>query len=195
MITKQRVFAFATLSLCAACNSLIGVDDVSAIPPDAPAQASAPPCDVAPSISLVASNPKTSTLTRTNGSPNASIVITTAPLLNGFGFFLTDNQGGHGALDAVGTYPLLAGDAILDTCGICAFVLADVNNADSTQTQTYFAHAQGTLKLTKADATGLTGEFTNLVLRHVDGSVDDPDGCVTQIDEVLFDLPYATPTQ
>lgn len=189
-----RLGAVASSALTAACTSLIGVEDVELAPPDA-----APParCDVHPEFDLVVSNPATTVLSRrsSDGGPSLLFLLNTDPKPDALSVLLYDNMGGHGVLNAPGTYSLTAADAKLETCGICVFVYGDYDRASSTFSQTFMALGQGSLKLTKADSAGLTGQLQGLKLRHVDvsGSTtkEVADGCAVAVDDVRFDLSYS----
>jgi hypothetical protein len=195
----------ALASLTVACNSLVGLPDVSpqtvdAGPrPDAPVDT--PMCDVASSFSLISSNPSTSILTRTStGAPNMLFLLNADAKPDALQVLLYSNLAGHGNLTTPGTYSLTAGDAKLETCGICAAVQTNFdNNATPKYSQTYFALTQGSLTINSATTTTrLVGRMQSLKFRRVNlsssGTVDVNDGCLVTIGDVEFDMMYQTVT-
>ncbi len=181
----------AAISLAAACNSIIGVDDVSLVPPDA-----APLCNVNSNFGLVVSNPSTTDLYRrtSDGGPSLLFLLNTDTKPDVLDVSLYDNMGGHGILNKVGSYTLTAGDAKLETCGICVGVYVDFDRDTSMFSQSYLALAQGSLVLTTVDSTRMAGRLQGLKFRHVNNSggstKDINDGCFVTIDDVQFDMTY-----
>lgn len=180
-----------------ACNSLLGIDDVSRASPDAMPRI--PPdgaamCDVVSDISLVNASATTSTLTHGQFGPNIAIQLNVDPKPDSLDILLDNNQAGHGTLTAVGTYPLTPGDAKLETCGICVVIFTNYDSSAKTFSQDYLANAQGALTVTRSDATGLAGRIRTLSFRHVDLSgptQDINDGCKATIEDIEFDLAYS----
>jgi hypothetical protein len=201
MRSRHPLFLGALVSLAPltiACNSVLGIDDVALLPPDATMVPDAARCDVMPAFSLVTSNSSTSILSHISGTTNSSMLflLNTDAKPDSLGVLLYDNKGGHAALNAVGTYTLTASDSRIETCGLCAVVNTDYDSSARTFSQTYWAVTQGTLTLTKADSTGMAGRIQNLKFRHVNISsgttADVNDGCAVRIDDVRFDMPYST---
>lgn len=189
--------AIATLiGSSAACNALLGIDDADRphgdggmVDPDATTRV----CDTPANISLVAATPTTSHLDHHQSDGGASMLF----LLNGetkpdaLALELYDSMGGHGAVNAVGAYTLTTGDSVLASCGICVAIYTDYDrNAEQPFSQTYFAVAQGTLRLDTFDAQGLSGSLKGLKLRQVEfdqGATSDvPDGCTVTVQDAEF---------
>ena len=189
----------AIASLTIACNTVLGVDNVSLARPDArPSPDAAPdatPCEVDPRFQLVATPPAGASLIHlSSGSPSLLIFMNDDPRPDGLFLQLYDGMGNHPVLNAVGTYQLNGFDAKLETCGICAFIAVNINRTAGTSEQQYFATGTGDLTLTTASATRMTGSMHNLEFRHVDttsGTSDIPDGCAVKIDTVEFDIAYS----
>jgi len=193
---RAGMLAVATLTV--ACNALVGDSgDFQLAPPDAGIDAPKVDCKVNPDFGIVASNAVTARLSHrtSDGGPSLLFLLNADAKPDALSVLLYDNMGGHGVLNAKGTFSLGATDAKLETCGICAEVLVDFDRTAATVAATYLATAQGTLTLTKADATGLTGRMQSLKLRHVEisGNVthEVADGCAVTIGDVEFDLPYS----
>jgi hypothetical protein len=96
-------------------------------------------------------------------------------------------------LTAPGTYSLKTSDQILASCGICLFVYGDFDAATSKFAQRFMPVAQGTLRITRADAAGLAGQLQGLRFREVttEGTPQDvPGGCTVEVRDVRFDLAY-----
>ncbi|MEO7730093.1 MAG: hypothetical protein ABIY55_03905 [Kofleriaceae bacterium] len=204
-----RGSAAALVVLTAACNSLLGVSDVTgeavdarvATPDARPDAIGGPPsrqCDVAPDFTLIAATPATSVLNKHTNDGGASLLF----LLNNdtkpdaLALNLYDNMGGHGVVNAVGSYTFGAPDASLATCALCVDLVTDFDSGTKMFSQTYFAAAQGTLKITTFDATGITGSLKGLKLREVDLSgtttTDIPGGCTVTIGDAEFTAEWST---
>ncbi|HWU90318.1 MAG TPA: hypothetical protein VN253_23800 [Kofleriaceae bacterium] len=186
----RRVITIA-LPLAVGCNAIIGMDGVSLETPDAGAI-----CDVNSSFGLVNSNPATSILRHTaSGAVSLLLLLNTDAKPDSLGMLLYNNMGGHGILNAPGSYLINTADSRTETCGICLGVYADFNSSTSMFSQTYMAKGQGTLTLTTADNTKMVGRLQGLKFRRVDISgattQEINDGCMVTIDDVHFDLPYA----
>lgn len=192
--TPTHLGAAAAIALATACTAVIGVEDVELAPPDGPPAAT---CSVNKEFELVVSNPSTSVLSRrsSDGGPSLLFLLNTDAKPDALSALLYDNMGGHGVLNAPGTYLLSAADAKLETCGICLFVDADYDRSAGTSSQTFMALGQGTLTLTTATTTRMVGRLGGLKFRHVDisGSVtrEIADGCTVAIDDVRFDMSYS----
>lgn len=192
----------AVVSLTAACNAILGVDDVTAEPAAGPmgpdAGPDATPCDVAGDFTLVAATPSTSVLNHHMAGGGASLLF----LLNAdakpdaLAMDLYDSMGSHGVINAAGAYSLTSGDAVLASCGICIGVYTNFDSSAKTFSQTYFAAAQGTLKLDTFDATGISGSLRGMKLRQVDlsgGTTRDiTGGCTVTIEDAEFTAKWAT---
>lgn len=195
-------FACALALALTGCTSLLGVEDVELVAPDAGIEPDASinnaVCDVDPRISLVTSNPATTVLSRNNsGGASMALFLNTDTKFDSFGLSLYDNMGNHGALNAPGTYALTAADTDIATCGICVTVFANYDSATKMPSQIYFAEAAGSLTLIDADATRFHGRLQNLQLRHVNkvGSnyVSANDSCRIALPDVEFDMTYPAP--
>lgn len=191
------------------CNAIVGGGDYALAPenvaPDAQlADASVSPdaakvdCKVIPELGIVASSPATTRLIHrtSDGGPSLLFLLNTDPRPDALSVQLYNGMGGHGVLDAVGTYSVTSADTDFATCGFCALIEADFDTSANTFAATFLAMEQGTLTLTKADSTGLAGSMRNLKLRHVEISSNNEtrdvgDGCTVTIGLVEFDVPYA----
>ncbi|HEX7838566.1 MAG TPA: hypothetical protein VF469_13920 [Kofleriaceae bacterium] len=179
----------ALVALTAACNAILGVNDVTQ---ELDAGVDARPCNVAPDFTLVAATPTTSALSHhtTGGGTGLAFLLNADTKPDTLAMDLYDSMGGHGVVNAVGSYTLTSGDAALATCGICVGVYADFDSGTKTFSQTYFAAAQGTLKLDMFDATGIAGSLKGLKLRQVDlsgGTMRDiAGGCTVTIEDAEF---------
>jgi hypothetical protein len=193
----------ATLvALTAACNSILGVDDVTPesmeSSPSIDAGMDARQCDVMPDFTLVAATPSTSALSHHMNGAGASLLF----LLNNdakpdaLAMDLYDNMGGHATVNAVGTYNLSTSDAALSSCAICVAVYTNFDSSANMFSQTYFAAAQGTLKLTMFDATGISGSLKGLKLRQVElsggATRDIAGGCTVTIEDAEFTAKWST---
>jgi hypothetical protein len=189
----------ALVTLTAACNAILGVNDVTEEPAaGTDAGAGAHPCDVASDFALIMAPPSVLLLSHHTADDGTSLAI----LLNndtkpdGIVMELYDNMGGHGVVNAVGSYTLTTADAWLGTCAICISIFTDFDSSTSTFSQTYFAAAQGTLKLSRFDATGITGSLEGLKLRQVDLSGDSMfdvvNGCSVTIEDAEFTATWST---
>jgi hypothetical protein len=190
---SRLLSSFALCALTTGCNTLLGVDDVSLEPDAAPT----PPCHVEPRFSLISSNPSTSTLSRTgSGAPSALFLLNNDAKRDSLGMLLYANMGGHGALEASGTYAITPADSKLETCGICLLVNTDYDSVAGTFLETFLAEPQGTLTITAATSTRLAGSIKRVKFRRVDISggvtkeVADP--CSVTVDDVVFDMTYST---
>jgi hypothetical protein len=187
-------------ALSAACNAILGVNDVTpeSANLDANASIDAQQCDVLHEFTLVAANPQTSLLGHhtTDSGTSLLFLLNSDPRPDIVALDLYDNMGGHVVVNATGTFPLSSSDAELSTCGVCVEIFADVDKTTTTPSQTYLA-SRGTLKLTKFDTTGVAGSLTNLELRQVDSSAaqDIPNGCIVTIDDAEFSAEWPTPGQ
>jgi hypothetical protein len=191
--------AFGCLAI--GCNAILGVEDVAQQAPDAGGSgrddASSTPgsaaCDVSSHFGLVDSTSAISLLSRgDDGSPDLLISLTTDGEPDSLSMFLHSNQGGHGILEQNGTYAISAQDANPRTCGVCLVIGSDFDGADFSQF--FWARAGGTLTIDSATATGLAGRIRDLTFRQVDiaTGADVPSGCSVAIDNVHFDMMYAT---
>lgn len=189
-----RHILIASLSLFAACTTVLGVEDVDLAPTDAGPTVT---CSVAADFDLVTSNPATTVLSRrsSDDGPSLLILLNTETKPDALSVMLYDNMGGHGVLNKPGTYLLGPADSKLETCGICAGIYADYDRDTNMFSQTFMALAQGSLILTTADASGLAGRLQGLKFRRVDisGNVtrEISDGCTVTIDDVRFDVTYS----
>lgn len=183
----------ALLVLATGCNSILGVEDVELnSQPDGGGQ-----CDVISHFASISSAlAGTNLIHGSRGNPSLLFVLNSDPKPDSFSLQLYDNLGNHGVLNAPGTYSINAADSKLETCGLCVLINTDFDSSKSEFSQTYLAEAQGSLTLTKADATGLAGSMTGLKLRHVDisgaSTTDENDGCEVTVDRVSFDVMYET---
>jgi len=188
----------ALVALTAACNTILGIDDVNPESPGTDAGIDAQRCDVMPHFTLIAATPSTSFLSHhmTGGGASLGFVLNNDPKFDGLAMDLYDSMGGHGVVNAVGSYSLTASDATVASCGICVGLYADYDSGTKMFSQTYFAAAQGTLKLDMFDATGIVGSLKNLKLRQVDlsgGSMRDiVGGCTVTIDDTEFTAKWST---
>lgn len=154
-------------------------------------------CGVNPDFGLVTSNPATTILSHrmNDGGPNMLFLLNTDARPDALSLDLYNNMGGHGVLNAPGSYALGAADARLETCGLCIAIYTDFDSSTKMFSGAYLALGQGTLTLTKADATGLAGRLQGLKLRHVDLSSNTTketgDGCSVTVEDVRFDMPYS----
>jgi hypothetical protein len=183
----------AALALTSACTELIGVEEVELeAPPPPPVN-----CSVSPRFSLISSNPTTSRLSRrADGGPSMIFLLNADAKADSLGALLYPNMGGHGALEAPGTYAITAADSKFETCGICLLVNTDFDTTTSKFLETFLAEPQGTLTITTATTTRLAGHLRGLKFRKVDLSggttreVSSP--CSVAIDDVYFDMEYST---
>jgi hypothetical protein len=189
------------LALAAGCNTLLGVEDVSLFEPDAAPTPTPPPptCNVSSRLPLVVSNTSTTRLSRTGGgNPSLLFLLNTDSKPDSLSMLLYANMGGHGILEAPGTYGVAAADAKLETCGICLFVNTDYDSVANKFLETFMAEPQGTLTITAATPARLAGRIQRLKFRRVDlsGGVTEEvaDPCSVTIDDVVFDMAYATAT-
>jgi len=175
------------------CNAVLGVDDVA---PILDAGQNATSCGVDAHFSMVSPDPAAgaSLIHLGSGAPSLLIVLHAEANPDALFLRLYDNMGGHGVVNAPGTYQLLAGDALPETCAVCTFIDTDFDRSTNTFSGTYAALARGELKLTVASATRLAGTLRNVQYRHVDTSGatrDINDGCMVTIDTVVFDMAYS----
>jgi hypothetical protein len=179
-------------SLTIACNTLLEIDDVSLLNPDASIQ----DCHVKSDFSMILSDPVTTTLTHNNPqypmAPVLDFPIATGTILE-IGLF--DNIGGQRIVTARGDYQLTPADATGENCGICVLIQVEFTDMDLV-TRKFHSDGTGKLVLTKSDSTGLAGEMHSLTLRHVndaDGvTTDVNDGCRIAIDTIKFDMLYSS---
>lgn len=175
----------------AACNALLGVDDVTLGSPDAS-------CKVGAHFPLITSNPATSSLIHyqdgTLSVPSLLLLLNNDAKPDRLILRLYSNLGEHGNLDTPGTYSLSVSDAKWETCGLCVFIEADYDPGIHDFAEWYLARS-GSLQLD--NTTGrLAGTLSNLELRHVLvtssplKTTETNDGCITKVDQVIFDLPY-----
>lgn len=133
-----------------------------------------------------------------SGAPSMIILLNADTKPDALGMVLYDNLGGHGVLNARGTYALTAIDTKSEDCGLCVGIYVDFDSSANKFAENYWALAQGTLTLTKSDTTGLTGRLQGIKVRHVEianrVTPESVDGCTSTIDDVEFDLPYNPPT-
>lgn len=194
MRVSQWMLRGGLVALTAACNTILGIDDVTPESPGIDAQR----CDVMPDFTLVAATPSTSVLSHhmTGGGASLLFLLNNDPKPDALALDLYDSMGGHGVVNAVGSYTLTASDAALASCGICIGIYADFDSDTKTFSQTYFAAAQGTLKLDMFDATGIARSLKNLKLRQVDlsgGSMRDiVGGCTVTIEDAEFTAKWST---
>ncbi len=182
----------ALVVLTAACNTILGINDITRESIDAQR------CDVMPDFTLVAATPSTSALSHhmTGGGASLLFLLNNDSKPDALAMDLYDSIGGHGVVNAVGSYTLTALDAALASCGICVGIYTDFDSGTKTFSQTYFAAAQGTLKLDTFDATGIVGSLRGLKLREVDlsgGSMRDiAGGCTVTIEDAEFTAKWST---
>lgn len=189
----------ALIALATACNPILGVANVVPEAVDAAVDTPPPPrCDVAADFTLVAATPSTSALRHhmTGGGASLLFLLNNDPKPDALAMDLYDSMGGHGVVNAVGSYNLSTSDAVLASCGICVGIYTDFDSNGNTFSQTYFAAAQGTLKLTMFDATGISGSLKGLKLRQVDlsggGTRDIPGACTVTIQDAEFTAKWST---
>jgi hypothetical protein len=195
---RVAVYSFASLPilLTISCNNVLGVNDVTGLPPDAAIDA-APVCDLARDLPFVVSNSTTSALAQCSNGAGTCLRL----LLNAdqtpdvLSMELFDGFGGHGLVNAAGTYAITAADSRPDTCGICLTAATNFDSKTSKYSGFYFASAQGTLMLTTMDGNGAIGRLTGLKLRHANITngtiVDLNDGCTSTIEDVEFTASYS----
>jgi hypothetical protein len=187
-------------ALTAACNAMLGIDDVTpesvmTTRPDAGIDAQR--CDIMSNFTLIAATPSTSVLNHhmTGGGASLLFLLNNDPKPDALAMDLYDSMGGHGVVNAVGSYTLTVSDTALASCGICVGVYTDFDSSTKTFSQAYFAAAQGTLKLDMFDATGISGSFKGLKLRQVDFSGDNmreiAGGCTVTIADAEFTAKWA----
>lgn len=168
----------------AACNAVLGISDLDS-----------GSCDVAASFTLVAGNPTTTVLDHhMSGGTSLLFLLNQDAMPDAISLDLYDDMGGHGVVNAVGSYALTSGDAAFASCGICVALYADFDASSKTFSQTYFAVTQGTLVLDMFDTTGIRGSLHGLQFRQVDQSTgrDVANGCTVTIDDVEFAAQWST---
>lgn len=193
------VFTFAFIIHSAACNGLLGVEDVELQTPepsvDDPVDPPRP-CNVASNFGLISSNPTTSVIRRrSDGGSTLTFLLNADAKPDFFSVMLYANSGGHGVIEMSNTsHPIYPSDTKFESCGICAFINTDFDSNASTFAETFMAEAQGTLNITTATSTRLVGSLRGLKFRHVDTSsgstTEVPDHCTVTIDRVFFDMAY-----
>jgi len=181
----------ALVALTAACNAILGINDVTEEP--------APGCDLTPDLALITATPSISLLSHlmTGGGVGLGFPLDDDTMRDVLVMALYDNMGGHGVVNAVGSYTLTTADAWLGTCAICIAVATDFDPTTKMFSQNYFA-AQGTLQIDMLDATGIAGSLKGLKLRQVDLSGDSMsdvvDGCSVTIEDAEFTATWSTTT-
>jgi len=195
MCVRQRCIISAlvtALGFTAACNSVLGVADVT-LAPDAPDRSG---CKLDERYPLITLSSSTADLTRdTDGSPSIFTALGNADALL---ISLHDNKGGHGMLQAPGIYQLTSADSKLETCGFCVLAGADYSATTKSFAQDYVASTHGQLQITTATTTQLIGSIQDLVLRHVrldtamNTTTPVEDGCTTTMSEIDFNLSYSS---
>jgi len=190
------------LVFIAACNAMLGIDEVTLETPTGPLSADAGidarRCDVASSFTLLAATPATSVLTHHMSGGGASLLflLNNDPNPDALAMDLYDSMGGHGIVNAVGSYDLTASDAALVSCALCVGIYTDFDSSSSTFSQTYFAAAQGTVKINTYDATGISGSLKSLRLRQVEFSgnrtQDIAGGCTVTIGDAEFTAKWSS---
>lgn len=186
----------ALVAPTAACNAILGIDapELTEGSPSPDAQR----CDIMPDFTLVAATPSTSVLSHhmTDGGAGLAFLLNADTKPDTLAMDLYDSMGGHGVVNAVGSYTLTASDTALASCGICIGIYADFDSSTKTFSQIYFAAAQGTLKLDMFDTTGIAGSLRGLKLRQVDlsgGSMRDiVGGCTVTIEDAEFTAQWST---
>jgi hypothetical protein len=194
-----RGFLAALVALTTACNPILGVNDVVPEPVDATIDMPlSPRCDIAPDFTLVAATPSISALSHhmTGGGASLLFLLNNDLKPDALAMDLYDSIGGHGVVNAVGSYTLNTSDATLASCAICVGIYTNFDSGTKTFSQTYFAAAQGTLKLTTFDATGISGSLKGLKFRQVDlsgGAMRDiAGGCTVTIEDAEFTANWPT---
>lgn len=204
MSLARAFFLIVTLVVIipsAACNALLGVEDVELETPEPPGETPVdppppPPCNVASNFGLISSNPTTSVIRRrSDGGSTLTFLLNADAKPDSVSVMLYANSGGHGVIETSNSsHPLYPSDTKFESCGICAFVNTDFDRNASTFAETFMAQAQGTLNITTATSTRLAGSLRGLKFRHVDisnGSTTEvPDHCTVTIDNVVFDMTY-----
>lgn len=189
------------LAPIAACNAILGIDDVTPVMPGTSvpdARIEAVRCDVAANLTLISATPSTSLLTHhmTGGGVSLAFLLDSSARPDELAMDLYDGTGGHGVVNAVGSYGITASDAALASCGICVGVYTDLDASARTFSQAYFAVSQGTLKLDVFDATGISGSLKGVRLRQVDlsgGSMRDVvGGCTVTIGDAEFTATWSS---
>jgi hypothetical protein len=198
----HRASLTAIVAMTTACNAILGINEVTpeamAGPHGPDASVDAPRCDILPAFTLVAATPSTSALNHHMTGDGASLLflLNNDPKPDALAMDLYDNMGGHDVVNAVGSYDLMSGDAALASCGICVGAYTDFDSGTKTFSQTYFAVAQGTLKLNMFDATGISGSLKGLKLRQVDlsggNTRDITGGCTVTIADAEFTAEWST---
>jgi hypothetical protein len=192
-----------TLGL-AACNSLLGVGDVelasdasSSTVSDAGPDRSA--CKLAARYPRIALDSSSASLTR-NDNGNPSMFVEPSPA-DGLLITLRNNKGGHGTLEAFGSFQLTAADTDVALCGICVLFGAEFDQDTGSISQYYVPRMKGQLQVSTASATQLIGSMQDLELRHVNldtnsgTTTDNSDHCTVIVDRIDFNLTYKPPTQ
>lgn len=185
----------------AACNGLLGVEDVELQTPQQPDGNTVDPpppprCNVASNFGLISSNPTTSIIRRRpDGGSTLTFLLNADAKPDFFSVMLYANSGGHGVIETSNSsHPLYPSDTKFESCGICAFINTDFDSNASTFAEIFMAEAQGTLNITTATSTRLVGSLRGLKFRHVDTSsgstTEVPDHCTVTIDSVFFDMTY-----
>ncbi len=115
---------------------------------------------------------------RSNSVINADADIVSMEIWNGYGVF-------ENSPIAVGTYEITGTELSFDTCGVCAFLYADVVDENNPGDQ-YFATG-GTVEITSIEG-NFTATLTNVTYAHANidpetlFTTPHPDGCGSQVD-------------
>ena len=177
----------AIAPFAAACNTVLGVESV----------ALAPDCDVDLIFGRVASDPATDGLFRhSGGGPALVLALNRDARPDVLNIFLYKDMGGHGVLEAPGSYPLTNDDARLETCGICVGIDANFDFSTSRVSRLFLAFGQGSLTLTRTDSNGVAGWLEDLEFRSIHVTTEGVtqeinDDCSVTIQKVEFDLNYS----
>jgi hypothetical protein len=180
------------LSSSVACNSLLGVDDISTLMTDA-----AVDCHSQPNFQMLSSATSTTTLFQFKDNigtgPELDLMVAAGGDSKRSTLIMRlYNGSSHGVLNAPGTYSLLPADAQFPpSCGICISLQVDFRTPLEAGIDVYNAFGMGTLILMKADSIGMTGSLHNLKFRPVDDNDEDVNnGCFITMEDVEFDAVY-----
>ncbi len=100
---------------------------------------------------------------------------------------LYDDYGPFAGGDVVpGTYEIGEEDAAIDSCGLCAYVYADVDEGTGTAQELYLAQS-GTVVIEQVEPE-LVGSITGATFAEIDPVEETlvADGCATALDDVAY---------
>jgi hypothetical protein len=90
-----------------------------------------------------------------------------------------------------GTFSLSGPETVPATCGICVYLLADIDPNTGVAAQVYVGQS-GTVTVTSVDGT-LAGSLAGIMLERVDPDGDVIGDCQSVVSNVSFDAPIQTP--